>query len=202
MKRYLICGIGTSVGKTLVSAILVQAFNAHYWKPVQAGQLEVSDTQTIQKLVPHAICYPETYQLKEPLSPHHAAALEGLELQKDRFQIPKSTSPLVIESTGGILVPLNHQMLLIDLYMEWECEWIVVSRHYLGSINHTLLTIEVLQNRGIKLRGIIFNGSAQPFTEDIVLSYSALPCLGHLYPEKKWTPSLIQRYAKLWNFHF
>jgi dethiobiotin synthetase len=197
--RLLICGIGTDVGKTLVSAILVEALKAHYWKPVQAGHLESSDSKTVKNLVPNTHCYPETYLLKHPLSPHLAAALEGIELQRDQFQIPSPPCPLVIESTGGILVPLNHNVLLIDLFMEWECEWILVSRHYVGSINHSLLTIEALQKRKIKLRGIIFNGTNQPFTEDVVLSYSGLSCLGHLYPEEVWTPDLIKRYAQQWK---
>src|ERR1700722_6811011 len=137
MKRILVCGIGTSVGKTLVSAILVKALSAHYWKPIQSGHLEESDAQRVQQLVPETVCYPETYRLHHPLSPHHAASLEGIEIDPAAFRVPNPPKPLVIEATGGILVPYRPDELLIDLYVQWDCEWVVVSRHYLGSINHT-----------------------------------------------------------------
>ena len=158
MKRILVCGIGTDVGKTVVSTVLVKAFGAHYWKPIQSGHLDESDTQQIKRFVPEAVCYPEAYRLSHPLSPHHAAELDGIEINESDIQLPNSSSLLVIEATGGILVPYRSDRLFIDLYLKWDCEWIVVSRHYLGSINHTLLTLEALQRRGVRLRGIIFNG--------------------------------------------
>lgn len=203
MRRLLVCGIGTDVGKTVVSAILVQALGAHYWKPLQAGNLNCSDTQTIKHLVDDVQCCPEIYRLHNPLSPHHAAALEGIELDPQLFQLPNLSMncSLVIESVGGVLVPLREGMLLIDIFSQWQCEWIIVSRHYLGSINHTLLTVEALQKRQLNLRGIIFNGSNQPATENLILSYTGLPCLGHLYPEPHFTSSIINRYACIWKSH-
>lgn len=199
MHRIMICGIGTDVGKTLVSAIFAEALDAHYWKPVQAGNLEASDTQTVKRLVPQTICYPEAYRLLHPLSPHFAAVLEGVEMNRKNFIVPQSNNPLVIEAAGGVLVPYTQKDLLVDLFIDWQCEWVVVSRHYVGSINHTLLTLEALQRRGIYLKGIIFNGSDQPQCENVILSHSGLTCLGHLYPESQWTPSIIKRYASAWK---
>lgn len=201
-KRILVCGIGTDAGKTLVAAILAKALGAHYWKAVQSGNLEASDSHRVKELVPEAVCYPEAYRLSHPLSPHHAASLDGLQLDPSKIQPPNTSGPLVIESSGGILVPYRADALLIDLYLQWDCEWIVVSRHYLGSINHTLLTLEVLQKRGVRLRGIIFNGSEQPHSENAILSCSGVPCIGRLYPESDWNSALIQTYAESWKQHF
>ena len=199
MKRILVCGIGTDVGKTLVSAILVKALGAHYWKPVQAGGLDESDSHTVKRLVPETVCYPEAYRLRHPLSPHHAAALEKIELNPEAFRIPASSCPLVIEAAGGILVPFRSDQLLVNLYLQWDCDWIVVSRHYIGSINHTLLTLEALQRRKVRLLGIIFNGTEQLHTEQAIFACTGVPILSHLYPEAKWTPSLVQRYAHTWK---
>lgn len=201
-KRILVCGIGTDVGKTLVSAILVKALGAHYWKAVQSGNLEATDSQRVKELVPESVCYPEAYRLSHPLSPHHAAGLEGLELDPSKIQPPNPPGPLVIETSGGVLVPYRSDALLIDLYLQWDCEWIVVSRHYLGSINHTLLTLEALQSRGVPLRGIIFNGFDQPQSENAIVNCSGVPCIGRLYPESDWNSSLIQTYAESWKQHF
>ena len=199
MRRILVCGIGTSVGKTLVSAILVKALGAHFWKPIQAGHLDESDAHRVKQLVPETVCYPEAYCLRKPLSPHQAAALENREIKPADFQVPNPSCPLVIETAGGILVPYRSDQVLIDLYREWDCEWIVVSRHYLGSINHTLLTIEALQRRHIHLRGVIFNGTKQPYSENAILTYSGIPWIGHLYPEPAWTPEKVQRVASTWK---
>lgn len=199
MKRIFVCGIGTDVGKTIVSAILVKALKADYWKPVQGGNLEESDSKRVKKMVPEAVCHPEAYRLHHPISPHHSAALEGIELKSERFHVPKTDKPLVIEATGGLLVPYRTDQLLIDEYLKWNCEWIVVSRHYVGSINHTLMTLEVLRHRGVKLRGIIFNGTDQPYTEAAILACTDSPCIGHLYPEEELSPHIIQRYADKWS---
>lgn len=199
MNRILVCGIGTDVGKTLAAAVLVKALGAHYWKPVQSGNLDASDTQRVRQLVPEAVCYPEAYRLFRPLSPHHAAALEGAEMEAAAFQVPAPSCALIIESAGGALVPYCTNQLLIDLYLNWNCDWVIVSRHYLGSINHTLLTLEALKGRGVRLRGVIFNGPDQPYTEEAIMACAGVPCLGHLYPEQEWTPSVIQRYAASWK---
>ena len=97
------CGIGTDVGKTVVSTVLVKAFGAHYWKPIQSGHLDESDTQQIKRFVPEAVCYPEAYRLSHPLSPHHAAELDGIEINESDIQLPNSSSLLVIEATGEFL---------------------------------------------------------------------------------------------------
>jgi dethiobiotin synthetase len=202
MRRILVCGIGTDVGKTLVSAILVQALGAHFWKPIQAGNLEASDSHRVKELVEWTVCYPETYRLRHALSPHLGAELEGIEIQKHMFKVPTPPCPLIIEAVGGVMVPLRQDLLFIDLLMEWECEWVIVSRHYVGSINHTLLTLEVLQRRQVNLRGIIFNGPDQPSNEKLILDYAKAPCIGHLYPEPVWKHLQVKQYACLWKSHF
>lgn len=199
MNRIIVCGIGTDVGKTLVSTILLEAVKGHYWKPVQAGNLKQSDTNRVQKLLGDVHCYPEAFRLKHPLSPHHAASLEGIEIHQHDFCLPAPLCPLVIEGAGGVLVPINRNRLLIDIFSDWQCEWVIVSRHYLGSINHTLLTIEALQKRQLPIKGMIFNGTDQIETENFILSYTGVNCLGHLYPETQWTLPIVQRYAHLWK---
>jgi len=195
----MVCGIGTDVGKTIASAILVEALGAGYWKPLQAGMLEETDTHVIERLVPSAACYPESFRFVHPLSPHHAAYLEGLDVNDEHINIPKHDGDLIIESSGGVLVPYQKDRLLIDLFCKWNCEWVIVSRHYLGSINHTLLTVDVLQRRRVRLLGIIFNGNPEPFSEEAIISISGLPMIGRIYQEAQWTPSLIRRYAWEWK---
>lgn len=200
MHKIIVAGSGTDVGKTVVSAILVAMMQGGYWKPIQCGE-EVSDTATLKQLIDtkrHPI-YPPAYSLKASLSPHHAARLEGTSINIDSITLPKATGPLIIESVGGIFVPLSTQFLSIDLFKTWNCQWIVVSRHYLGSINHTLLTLDALKRQGISVAGIIFNGEPNPDSEAAILEISQLPLLGRLLPETKINPQTIQRYAKKWQ---
>lgn len=199
MRRILVVGIGTDVGKTLVSAILVKALHAHYWKPVQSGNLEATDAQKVKALVPEAICHPETYRFSHPSSPHQAAAFQGIEIMESAFRLPTPEATLVIEAAGGIFVPYRSDRLLIDLYLQWYCEWILVSRHYLGSINHTLLSIEALKRRGVNIRGIIFNGIPNRQTEKAIMSCGNVPLLGRLYPETEWTSERLQHYGAAWK---
>jgi dethiobiotin synthetase len=128
--------------------------------------------------------------------------LENISISLDEFKMPKTTRPLVIEGVGGILVPLTLNTLTIDLFQSWKCQWIIVSKHYLGSINHTLLTIESLKQRRIPLLGIIFNGEPNPDSEKAILTVSKLPCLGRLQPEKHLNFQTIQKYAAEWKPHF
>jgi dethiobiotin synthetase len=195
-----ILGIGTDVGKTIVSAIAVSSLQAHYWKPIQSGNLEFSDTDIVKSLIKKEITtYPEAYRLKSPLSPHHAAKMDGIEIDINQIRLPIADRPLVIEGAGGLMVPINEKNLMIDLFAQWRCECILVSKHYLGSINHTLLSIEALRHRQMKIRGIIFNGSPLPETEDVILETSKVPMLGRLEPEPHLNAETIQRYADLWK---
>lgn len=199
MRKIIIAGTGPDVGKTVVSAILTTLLNGSYWKPVECGS---SDTTIVRQLIDtqkHTI-YAPAYCLDAPLSPHHAARLEGLSINVNSIVPPETTSPLIIESVGGVFVPLTTKVLTIDLFSAWkESLWVLVSNHYLGSINHTLLTIEALKQRQISIAGVIFNGKPNPDSEAAILRISKLPLLERLLPESYITTNTIQRYVKQWH---
>src|SRR3546814_505958 len=182
MKPLFITGIDTGIGKTIISAILVEKLEADYWKPVQAGDLDHSDTMTVQSLVSNSASrfHPETYQLTQPFSPHNSARLDNVDIKIEDFQVPATHRPLVIEGAGGLMVPLNPTLLMIDLIAHLNAEVIVVTKNYLGSINHTLLTLEMLRLRQIPVRGIVINGDADPDSENAILNYSGVTYLGRI----------------------
>ncbi len=201
MQRIMIAGIGTNVGKTIVSAIVTTLMDGDYWKPVQSGPENDSDVFMMKNLIntsEHKI-YDPSYNLKAPLSPHHAARLEKIIVDPTTIIPPRTARPLIIESVGGVLVPLTTKLLTIDLFKSWDCKWIIVSKHYLGSINHTLLTLEQLKRSNVKIAGLIFNGQSDSDSEDAILEITKLPLLGRLLPEKELNPKIIQRYAKQWK---
>jgi len=200
MVKILVAGIGTGVGKTVVSAILTTALEGDYWKPVQCG----NDTASMKKFIDptkHRI-FNSVYSLKAPLSPHAAARLEGVSIDIDSIHPPKTDRPLIMESVGGIFVPLTPNLLTFDLFKKWGASWILVSKHYLGSINHTLLTVDALKRSQVPIAGLIFNGEPNPDTENAILEISKIPLLGRLFPEGKWTIQLTQKYAKKWRKYF
>ncbi|MCE3295558.1 MAG: Dethiobiotin synthetase [Crocinitomicaceae bacterium] len=169
-KQLFITGIGTNVGKTVVSAILCKASGASYWKPVQAGDLEYSDSDKVRDLS-GIRTLAEAFRLQTPASPHLAARIDGIAIQTESLLIPETTGNLLIEGAGGLMVPLNDEGLLyIDVLEHWKIPAVLVSRHYLGSINHTLLSLEILQNRGIEVKALIFVGEENPATESAVLT--------------------------------
>jgi dethiobiotin synthetase len=196
-KNLIIAGISTEVGKTIVSAIVVEALQADYWKPVQSGYPTDSDTRTVQGLISNATSrfHPESYRLREPLSPHAAARIDGVRIDVEQLTLPETDNALVVELAGGLLVPLNDDMLNIDLVARWKWPVVLVSRHYLGSINHTLLSVEACRNRRIPVLGIVFNGPANPDTETAILSFSGLPCLGRIADEPVLNQAIIRHYA-------
>ena len=198
MRPIFVTGIGTEVGKTVVSAILVEALGADYWKPIQAGGLDETDTDRVRKLVTNSrsFFHPETIRLRSPASPHAAARREGKEIHLGMFSVPQTAGrPLVIEGAGGVLVPLNETHGMVDLIERLQCETVVVSKHYLGSINHTLLTVEALERRGIGILGLVFNGEENADTESLILSKTGVPLLGRIRWEPRITPELIKQYA-------
>lgn len=198
MRRLFITGIGTGVGKTVVSAVLVKALSGDYWKPVQAGDLDCSDSDKIRELVvePEPRIHPERFRLRRAASPHHASAVEGVNICLADFVIPVTESALVIEGAGGVYAPLHKGLLMIDLIGHLGAEVIVVSRNYLGSINHTILTIEALRARELPICGIIFSGHEAPETQSFILSHTAVPYLGRIGEEPHFTPQVITRYAE------
>ncbi len=201
MCKMMVAGIGTDVGKTIVSAILTILLNGDYWKPIQCGAEENSDTATMKTWLDttgHTI-HPPAYSLKAPLSPHHAARLEKVSINLSAITLPQTTRPLIIEGVGGIFVPLTPKILSIDLFKSWDCQWIIVSKHYLGSINHTLLTIDALKNFCLPIFGIFFNGESNHESESVILEISQLPFLGRLLPEANLNLQTIQRYVKQWE---
>jgi dethiobiotin synthetase len=200
-KRYFITGIGTDVGKTVASAILVEALEADYWKPIQSGATTDSDRRTVQSLITNtkSVFHPEVYSLTEPLSPHAAAELDGVEIDLDKIVVPQTENTLIIEGAGGLMVPLNYKgLMVVDLITYCKAEAILVSRNYLGSINHTLLSIEALINRNIPIKGIIFNGAENKATERVILD-TGIPMLGRINEEPAVTKEVVLGYKMVFQ---
>ncbi|MBS7787808.1 dethiobiotin synthase [Flavobacterium sp. CYK-55] len=194
--KIFITGIGTDVGKTVASAIVTQSLEADYWKPIQAGDLDHSDSHKIQSLISNSktVIHPNAYALNTPASPHWAAEIDGLRIDLKKIKEPKTQNHLVVEGAGGVLVPLNEQDCVLDLIQK-DYQVIVVSRHYLGSINHTLLTIEMLKSRNLSVSGIIFSGDEHPSTEQIILEKTGLTMIGRIENEPYFDAHVIADYA-------
>lgn len=194
---FFITGISTEVGKTIVSAIITEALQADYWKPIQSGDLDNSDTNKVQKLISNekSIFHSNSYALNTPASPHLSAELDGIEIELDKIKRPKTKNHLVIEGAGGLLVPLNAKHTIADLILPSD-RIILVSRHYLGSINHTLLTYEALKQRGLSIFGIIFSGVKNPSSESIILEKTGLKFLLHIDEEPYFDKNVIKYYAE------
>ncbi|MBB5394248.1 dethiobiotin synthase [Mucilaginibacter sp. AK015] len=183
-KPLFVTGIGTDIGKTLISAILVEKLKCDYWKPIQSGDLDNSDSMKVQRLISNSVSvfHPEAYRLTQPYSPHKSAALDGIEIDEKTIIPPKTDNQLLIEGAGGLMVPLNDHFLIIDLIQQLQAEVILVSKNYLGSINHTMLSVEALKQRGIPIKGIIFNGEENASTEDYITAYTQIKHLGRVPP--------------------
>ncbi|GAA4273537.1 dethiobiotin synthase [Aquimarina gracilis] len=199
MKKIFITGIGTDVGKTIASAIVVEALQADYFKPVQAGDLEYSDTDKVKKMVSNSKSqfYANSYALKTPMSPHAAAEIDELTIDLDKVKLPETDNHLVIEGAGGLLVPLNDEDTILDL-IEPNYNVVVVSRHYLGSINHTLMTIWILKDQGFNV-SVIFNGDEHKTTEDIIKKMTDVNVIGRINDEPYFDTMVIKEYADLFR---
>lgn len=198
--KIFITGISTDVGKTITSAIVVEALEADYWKPIQAGDLDNSDSHKIKSKISNekTQIFENSYKLNTPASPHLAAEIDGILIDLDQIREPETDNHLVIEGAGGIFVPLNENETIVDL-IQPDYKVIVVSRHYLGSINHTLLTIEVIQNRGFEVGGIIFSGSENKSTESLILNKTGIKCIGRIDEEPYFDQNVIREYADLFR---
>ncbi len=194
--KLFVTGISTEVGKTVASAILVEALQADYWKPVQAGDLEYSDSHKVGDMIsnPKTVIHHNAYALHTPMSPHAAAEIDGITIDLDEIVPPETTNHLVIEGAGGLLVPLNDSDTIMDLIRP-DYKVIVVSRHYLGSINHTLLTIEKLQEKNFDI-GIIFSGDEHPTTESIILKKTGAKFIGRINEEATFDKNVVRTYAE------
>ncbi|MBQ0710240.1 MULTISPECIES: dethiobiotin synthase [unclassified Ochrobactrum] len=181
-QTFVVTGTDTGIGKTVFSAALTGALNACYWKPVQSGLDEATDSETVLQLAglaPRRII-PETWRLKTPASPHLAARIDGVEIDADALDIPSVDAPLVIEGAGGLHVPLTRRTTFIDVFARWQKPVILCARTGLGTINHSLLSLEALNRRNIPVLGIAFIGDPQPDTEQIVPELSGVRRLGRL----------------------
>ncbi len=198
--KLFITGISTDVGKTIASAIIVEALQADYWKPIQAGDLDNSDSHKIKSYISNdkTVIHENSYKLNTPASPHLAAELDGITIDIKKNVAPKTNNHLVVEGAGGIFVPLNDTDCVIDLIQN-DYKVIVVSRHYLGSINHTLLTIEALQNRKLNIAGIIFSGDENKSSEAIILNKTGVKCIGRIEQEPYFDQNVIREYADLFR---
>lgn len=194
--KYFITGIGTEVGKTIAAAIVTEALEADYWKPVQAGDLENSDTHKIKNLISNesTVFHENAYALKTPMSPHAAAQIDNEKIRVSEIEEPATENHLVIEGAGGLLVPLNQVETIADL-IKPDYRVILVSRHYLGSINHTLLTIEALKARNFNCFGIIFSGEEHPTSESIIAEMSGVDIIGRIDQEPFFDRNVILEYA-------
>ncbi len=202
-KLFFITGIGTDVGKTLISAILTEALGADYWKPVQAGFENGTDAQWVRQMVsnPSSVIHPELYTLKTPASPHIAARIDGLVIDADTIKEKadsllnnSSGKTLIIEGAGGLLVPLHEQLMVADLIKKLNARVILVSRNYLGSINHSLLTAAYCRSNNIEVAGWIFNDDYMHYEEEIV-AWSGYPSLGSVPKLEKIDPATIKEQA-------
>jgi dethiobiotin synthetase len=198
--KLFITGISTDVGKTIASSIIVESLQADYWKPIQAGDLDNSDSHKIQKYISNdkTVIHENSFKLNTPASPHLAAEIDGITIDLNQIKEPKTQNHLVIEGAGGVFVPLNNTDCIIDLIQN-DYKVIVVSRHYLGSINHTLLTIEAIKNRGFEVAGIIFSGNQNESTESIILNKTGVKCIGRIEEEPYFDQNVITEYADLFR---
>ena len=194
MKQFIVAGIGTEIGKTVVSAILTAGLKADYWKPVQAGDLDQGDAYWIRNWVPSATVHPSTYALTQPMSPHSAAEIDGITITLENFKIPTDQT-LIVELAGGIMVPLNDRETNLDFIKHLNLPVILVSKNYLGSINHTLLSFEILKQHGIPMAGIVFNGPENPSGEKFILNHTGLPLILRVNTESEINEAVIASYA-------
>jgi dethiobiotin synthetase len=186
MRGYVVAGIGTEVGKTVVSAILVEKLQANYWKPVQAGNLDTSDTLRVRQLTRHAgVLHPEAWRLNTAMSPHAAAEIDGVRINRASLELPQNSTlpgtPLIVELAGGLMVPLDNRpgrgFSNIDLLKEWGLPVVLVANYYLGSINHTLLSVDALRTRDLAVAGLVFNGEAAKGSRSAILNLTGLTVL-------------------------
>lgn len=173
---------------------------ADYWKPIQAGDLDQSDTHKVKDFVDNekTVFHPNAFALQTPMSPHAAAAIDQVEITASKIKRPLVERQLVIEGAGGLLVPINDTETIADLIRKDDAI-VLVSRHYLGSINHTLLSVDYLKSRGLKNIGLLFSGDEHPTTEDIILKKTQLPLLGRIQEEAVFNKDTIKKYANLFK---
>ena len=197
MRGFFVTGTDTDVGKTVVSAWLLAHLDACYWKPVQAGTEPETDTQTVRRLaeVPEDRILPEVYVLKEPLAPHEAARREGISIDMAKLIGPQDDRLLIVEGAGGLLVPLNEQDYVIDLIEDLNLPVILVARSTLGTINHTLLSLEALRRRGLVVAGVVINGPESPHNRAAIERYGKTQVIAEIPRLHTVTRSALRQIA-------
>lgn len=204
--KIFVTGIGTDVGKTLVSKILCRVWSADYWKPIQSGALQSLDSQKVSSIQDENFqAFPEQFLLSIPLSPHAAAEIDGIQLKVSDFKLPETEGNLIIEGAGGLMVPINSNgSTILDIIEHLKIPVILVSRHYLGSINHTLLSVKALRSQQIPILGIIFVGEALPGTEEVIYHNTNLPVLAKIPILDPFTDETIEAYCETFGkeIHF
>lgn len=200
--RFVVSGTDTGIGKTIFSAALTHALQAYYWKPVQSGLDEETDSEVVERLggVSRARILPEAYRLKMPASPHLSARLENVTIDPERLIPPETGGPLVIEGAGGLLVPLTDKLLFADIFARWRIPLILCARTSLGTINHTLLSLEALRLRSIPVHGLVFIGDESAENERIITDIGGVRALGRLPRLPEMTAgALHQAFAQQFN---
>jgi len=191
----IVTGTDTGIGKTVFAAALTGALGGHYWKPVQAGlDPEASDSDLVQRLggLSRSQVLPEAYRLRTPCSPHRAAEIDGVEIEPEWLAIPQVSGPLVVEGAGGVLVPLTRQTLYADQFARWGCPVVLVARTELGTINHSLLSLEALRARGVSVLGVAFIGDPQQDSERTIAEMGRVRRLGRLPRIDPLTPPALR----------
>lgn len=198
-----ITGTGTDVGKSVTAAMLLAGTRGFYWKPVQSGLDPISDSEWVQRAtgLPSKHFFPETYRLRNPLSPHAAAALDGVRIELSAFRLPElsAPSPLIVEGAGGVLVPLNERHFMLDLIVQLALPVLVVAASRLGTINHTLLTLQALRSRRVSVVGVILNGAPDPSNCQAIEHFGRVPVVAQIEEIPKITPRVL---AKAFDRHF
>jgi dethiobiotin synthetase len=198
MRPLIIAGINTGVGKTVTAAIVTEALQGYYWKTVQCGKPCDREWVAAQLSFINR-CYPESFCLQTPCSPHLAAKLEAMRIEAKDLILPSCCGPLLIEGTGGVLCPLNEIENWADPAMHWDGQWILVHHHYLGSLNHFFLTVEAMQQRKLSILGVVFNGEGDRSTEEMLLKKAQTLCIGRLPWLQQLTATNIQAIAQNWK---
>ena len=195
-KHIVVTGISTDVGKTIIAAILTEALDGYYWKPVQCG-MPCDRDWVNERLSLENRCYPESFCLETPCSPHLAARIEGVRIEAKDLIPPACSGRLIIEGTGGFLSPLNEIESWADAAFLRNAHRILVHRHYLGSLNHFFLTVEAMKHRKLPLLGVVFNGDGDP--EKMLLKKANTRCVGRLLWQQQLTPKIVREIAREWR---
>ncbi|MBX8782526.1 ATP-dependent dethiobiotin synthetase BioD [Ochrobactrum sp. GRS2] len=197
---FIVSGTDTGIGKTIFSAALTQALQGSYWKPVQSGLEDETDSETVRRLAPHCPVLPEQWRLQLPASPHLSAEREGVEIDPAVLNIPHCDRSLVVEGAGGLMVPLTRTETYLDTFARWQHPLILCARTQLGTINHSLLSLEALRSRNIPVLGVAFIGHAHENSEGIICELGNVRRLGRLPVLDDLNPqTLAQAFAANFN---